>query len=715
MPRTIYNSDREAGDANRNQTLLRAQARSVAAREIGPLPAVENPERKAACANDLRLFLETYFPNTFRNPWSSAHLELIRDLQTCILYGQSSLAVLPRGFGKSSIVSLSALWALFYGHRSYGVIVAASATHAKRILQNIRAEIMFNPMLACDCTGDTKADEYRVRGDFPEIVIPFRRIGNAAQKQGSQLLNGELTRCTTAADRLIFPTVPGSLASGAVINCVGFGSSIRGLNTATSRGNLRPDLLLLDDIQTDKSAKNPRRVQEQLATLNGAMKGLSGVDNTIATLACLTVIEQNDLAEQLMKAPEWRSTCYGVIDKLPGDKAMEAWAALNTLQGELIEQGLSDPEIAERLNAEFEANKELLMDGCTPTWDSFKDPLDCHSMQKIMRLVFRDFNVFCREYMNKPSLSASLSMEQLTEEQLTKKIVKGYQRGQIPLETEYLTLGCDSQTLGIFWTIIAHCPDGSAHIVDFGKYPKSLKKTLTQQYNGLTLEDSIYNGYKDLLSDLMNRKYTRSDGLELGISKAVLDCSHGPTSFKIQRFVADFGDYRVQPLFGRAKSPDEMVFGKKKPGELRGKGWSMPPVKRVKGADGRMLTMPRHVIVDVNSWKSTLRAGLQASPGVAGSITFFHDSVQNYNEYFNHLTSEKSSPLTGKFGTIDMWKLIPNRQNHWLDTTVYALAAGSMVAKTGGATVSSNPRVEQQFATRKRIRLSEVQAQRSNS
>lgn len=702
----------EAAEQNKYQSQLRQKARSLAAREIGPLPAVEDPARKEACSRDLKLFLETYFPATFRNPWSRAHEELIADLQRCILYGQSSLAVLPRGFGKSSIVSLAALWALFFGYRNYAVIVAASSTHAKRILQNLKAEIMFNPLLACDCNGDTQTSEYKVRGDFPEIVLPFRRIGNAAQKQGSQILNGELTRCQTSADRLVFPTVPGSKASGSVVQCVGFNGSIRGLNMATSKGNLRPDLLLLDDVQSDKSAKNPRRVQDQLATLNGAMKGLSSVDSTIATLACLTVIESNDLAELLMKSPEWRSTCYGVIDKLPGDKSMEKWAELNTLQGQLIEEGLSDPEIAERLNAEFEANKELLVDGCTPTWDSFKDPLDCHSMQKIMRLLFRDFNVFVREYMNKPSLAANLSMEQLTPEQLAKKIVKGYARGKIPLETEYLTLGCDSQTLGLFWTLMAHSPDGSAHVVDFGKYPKSLKKTLPQQYGGATLEQSIYMGYKDLLSDLMNRKYIRPDGLELQISKAVLDCSHGPTSLKIQQFIRDFGGPRVQPLFGRAKSPDEMVFGKKKPGELRGKGWSMPPVKRVKGADGKYISMPRHVICDVNSWKSSLRAGLQASPGVPGSITLFYDSIQNYNEFFNHLTSEKSSPLTGKFGTIDMWKLIPNRQNHWLDTTVYAYSAGSMVSKTGAPTVGSSPRTEQQFQTRKRIRLSEVQAQR---
>lgn len=711
MSRLQYETARDAANSNLSHALMRGRERSKAAKEIGPLPEVENPERKENCRLNLQLFLETYFPHLFRNPWSPAHLQLISNLQAGILHGQSSVAILPRGFGKTTITVCSAIWAALYGHRSYTLLVASSATAAKKLLLNIRTELMFNNNLACPCFQDTESTDYQNIGDFPEACIPLRRIGAAANRQGGQTLDGELTRCTLSSDKLVFPTVPGSTAAGCVIECTGLSAGIRGKNITTSRGSLRPDMVILDDIQTDKSAKNPMRVDEQLSLLNGTLKGLAGVDQPLTMVATLTVIEADDLADKLIKTPTWRTTKFGVVDRLPSDAAIEKWAKLNQIRAEAIGEGLADDEVTARVNAAFEADREALTDGCKPTWDSFKDPGDIDAMQKIMRLYFDDFNTFSREYMNDPALSITADSQQLTIEQLNEKIT-AYKRGAIPLEAEYITLGCDSQTLGIFYTIIAHGVDGSAWIIDYGKYPKGMKKTITQQYDGLTLEQAIYSGYKDLLPDLMNRVYMRPDGLELKISRCLMDCSHGPTSGKIQQFIRDFNNPALSPLFGRAKNPDELIFGKKKPGELRGKGWSMPPVRKVKGPDGRFITLPRQVIVDVNAWKSALRAGLQARIGTPGSISVFNDAAANHKEYFLHLTSERSSTLTGKYGSIDMFRLLPNRANHWLDTTVYALAAGSMAQKLGGGN-SMAPRVEAQF-TRKRIKLSDIQNQRNS-
>ncbi|MBQ3349749.1 MAG: phage terminase large subunit family protein [Thermoguttaceae bacterium] len=472
-------------------------------------------------------------------------------------------------------------------------------------------------------------------------------------------------------------------------------------------------MVILDDIQTDKSAKNPARVDEQLSLLNGTLKGLAGVDQPLTMVAALTVIEADDLADRLIKSPSWRAAKFGVVDRLPSDAAIEKWARHNQLRAEAIADGLDDEEITVLVNEAFEADKDELIDGCKPTWEAFKDPHDINSMQKIMRLYFDDFNTFSREYMNDPSLAVTADSQQLTIEQLNEKIT-AYKRNSLPLEAEYLTAGCDSQTLGIFYTIMAHAADGTAWVIDYGKYPKSMKRTLTQQYEGIPLEQAIYAGYKDLLTDLLNRVYTRPDGLELKISRCVLDGSYGPTTADIERCIRDMQNPVLLPLFGRARTPDEKLFSdKKKPGELRGKGWLMPPVARVKDKNtGKMIIQPRRVYVDVNAWKSALRAGLQARAGTPGGITIFFDAAANHREYFLHLTSERSTTLTGKYGTIDMFKLLPNRANHWLDTTVYALAAGSMV-QTGGSGKHLAPKIDAQF-TRKRVKLSDIQNKRNS-
>ena len=48
----------------------RNAAKSLAGRDIGDLPPVEAPDRKADCAGDFRKFCETYYPETFNLGWS---------------------------------------------------------------------------------------------------------------------------------------------------------------------------------------------------------------------------------------------------------------------------------------------------------------------------------------------------------------------------------------------------------------------------------------------------------------------------------------------------------------------------------------------------------------------------------------------------------------------------------------------------------------------
>ena len=56
----------------------RARARNVAlaiaGRDIGDLPEVANPDRKARAASDFRFFCDSYFSLTFHLPWSPDHL-----------------------------------------------------------------------------------------------------------------------------------------------------------------------------------------------------------------------------------------------------------------------------------------------------------------------------------------------------------------------------------------------------------------------------------------------------------------------------------------------------------------------------------------------------------------------------------------------------------------------------------------------------------------
>ena len=707
MPRPRkYETHEIAADVNRLKAAEKSRAKSLSVRELGTIPPCSNPELREQCRNDLILFAKTCYPHIVTSEFGKPHLELLSALQSAVLHGESAVLALPRGYGKSSLALIAATWAILYAHRRYVLLIGASSQAGKRLIRNIRSELLYNPILGPGTvTPDSDDTELTDGGLFPEVCYPIRKVGTLGARAAGQIYKGQPTRIGLAADRLILPTIEGSITSGLIIESTGLTGEIRGKNHTTSAGSLRPDLVLVDDPQTDSSARSASQVEQRYDLINGCISGLSSVDNPIAMVASVTVVEDGDLACKLLKSPYWRSVKYGVVNQLPTEKQLDKWAEYNNLRVKLIEDGKNDSEIQTELNKFFAKNEKLLTGGMVPTWDAFRNPGDISPLQKIMQLYYEDFGSFVRERMNDPSLAMTVEQNKLTVEHLATKI-NNYKRGSIPLEVEAITAGCDSQTLGIFWCILGHTADNSAYILDYGKLPKG-RKTITALYGEKPLEECVYLGYMDLLADLLNRKYTRPDGLELSISKILCDASHGPTNPKVMQAIRDTQDMRVQPVYGRASTPDSLLFGKKKPGELAGMGWRMPPVRSIKDKNGNRLVLPRHVLLDVNSWKSTLRSKLIAAQGTAGSMSIFKDAVANHKEFFLHLTSEKSSPLSGKYGTIDSWKLIPNRQNHYWDVLNYATAAGSMVSRVAGSP-SNNPAINSQF-TRKRVKLSDIQ------
>ena len=101
----------------------RARARNVAlaiaGRDIGALPEVVNPDRKAQAASDFRFFCESYFPLTFHLAWSPDHLKVIAKIEEAVLRGGLFAMAMPRGSGKTTICECACIWAVLFGHREF--------------------------------------------------------------------------------------------------------------------------------------------------------------------------------------------------------------------------------------------------------------------------------------------------------------------------------------------------------------------------------------------------------------------------------------------------------------------------------------------------------------------------------------------------------------------------------------------------------------------
>lgn len=84
-------------EANKEKARRRQAELSRSGRDIGELPPVADPERKARAERDFRFYCETYFPQTFNLAWSDDHLKVIAKIERAVLEGGLSLWPCPEG------------------------------------------------------------------------------------------------------------------------------------------------------------------------------------------------------------------------------------------------------------------------------------------------------------------------------------------------------------------------------------------------------------------------------------------------------------------------------------------------------------------------------------------------------------------------------------------------------------------------------------------
>ena len=273
-----------------------SQAKTREAGEIEHLVGeVADPVLLESLRFDLRAFLLHAFPEAFPLPFSKDHDVVLGVLQRVILQGGQFAVAMPRGYGKSTMTSRAILWGLLYGHRRSAVIVAAADPLALKILRDLKTELRFNDRLA---------------DLFPGTCASFRHIEGRAIRANSQTFKGVPTGVVWKADELIFPQMEGELSTGARIAVAGItGGKIRGQNHTTQIGEIiRPDIVAVDDPQDRESAKSPTQTADRLAVINGDIVGMAGPTRKIACIVPCTVIQQDDLADQLLnrsKNPQW--------------------------------------------------------------------------------------------------------------------------------------------------------------------------------------------------------------------------------------------------------------------------------------------------------------------------------------------------------------------------------------------------------------------------
>jgi hypothetical protein len=680
-------------EAAKERSRIRHEILSLSGRDIGELPEVGDPQRKEAAAGAFRTFCEVYFPQIFHLGWSPDHLKVIAKIERSVLEGGLFAMAMPRGSGKTSLCETACLWAMLYGHRSFVALIGSDEEHASRMLDSIRSELEHNDLLLAD---------------FPEAVLPVRALEGIHQRAAGQLYRGRPTLIGWTARELVLPTIEGARGSGAVIQVAGLMGRIRGMKHKRPDGSsVRPSLVLIDDPQTDESARSNSQTANRERVLAGAVLGLAGPGQKISGLMTLTVVRQEDLADRVLdrvKHPHWNGERTKMVYTFPKNEAL--W----TKYAEIRATSLKN-EVGLGPATEFYRERREKMDaGARVAWSERFNRDEISALQHAMNLKLQDEQAFYAEYQNEP-LPEELAEEDLvTAEQVAGKL-NNLPRARVPISCTRVTVFIDVQGKALYWLVAAWEDNCTGFVIDYGTEPdqksayfslRDVRKTLAAAAPGAGPEAAIYAGLQRITDRLVGQVWQRDDGAEVRVDRCIIDPNWGASTDVVYQFCRQSTHAAiVMPSHGRyvGASSTPLAEYQQKPGERVGLNWRVPVVNGKRAV--------RHVLYDTNYWKTFVHSRLAVPIGDPGALSIFGRSPALHRLLSEHLTSEYRVRTEGRGRTVDEWKVrVDGADNHWFDCLVGAAVGASM---EGCSPPGVQPVPRQQ--PRRRISLSALQAE----
>ncbi len=669
---------------HKDRTARRGADLSASGRDIGELPRVEVIERRAKAAVNFQFFCEAYFPQSFHLEWSEDHLKVLRKIEHAVLHGGLFAMAMPRGSGKTTICECACIWAVLNGHREFVCLIGSDEGHAMDMLESIKTELDANDLLLAD---------------YPEICHPIQSLDGIANRCNGQLYQGERTHIGWTAKHIVLPTIlpkgwdedealapfvredGRSRGSGAIIKVAGITGRIRGMKFKRPDGkSVRPGLVVLDDPQTDESARSISQCQQRESILAGAVLGLAGPGQKISGIMPCTVIRPGDMADRILNRdhhPQWQGQRTRMVYAFPTDtKLWDRYA-------EIRAEGLRNEDGGAGATAFYRLHQVEMDAGSVIAWPVRFNYDELSAIQHAMNLKLQDEAAFWAEYQNEPLPEVQADENELTADQIAAKL-NGLPKGRVPLGCQHLTMFIDVQQKVLFYVICAWAEEFSGTVLEYGAWPdpqrsyfslRDITKTLASVTPGTGLEGAIYAGLQALTERQLAREWHREDGASLRIERCLIDANWGTSTDVVYQFCRQSPHAALLlPSHGRFVGASSLPFSdhKRRPGDRVGLNWRIPSVMGKRAV--------RHVSFDTNFWKSFVFARLAVAMADKGSLALFGQKPEPHRLFAEHLTAEYRVRTEGRGRTVDEWKpRLGHPDNHWLDGIVGCAVAASVL------------------------------------
>lgn len=640
---------------------LERKRKQLARDTIIPCPDCRNKGLRKQLEADPARWLKYMFPTDFYLPWAPHHHEIIHAAIEAMYQGTSMGTAAPRASGKSTLLGDCALYGACCGATGFVLVLGWTYQAAQGMFRGWLSELSENEKLA---------------SLYPEICTPFResiqpvRIRSLCKTPGEKY--GADVR--TTVNYLVLPT-------GVPLAAASMKGSTRGMRIKVAGRWARPDCVLLDDPQDESTARSSELCGKVIKKIDSDLMSLSGPDRRITVMAAVTVIETDDVAEQLLNRPDMTSIRCAQVTAWP-DGWDDTQSECRKLLAEFdLLRCDSKKDDGKALRKFYRANKAALAKGMEVSWPERMDKkrgdpdATFSALYDFCRLGER---AFMAERQNAP-MATDATVYDLRPAMIKKAVYPGRQRGEVPESAKIAIVSTDINHYGLHSACVAMANDQTAALVWYGRHDNRRrgivpKNTPEQQAKQLVFEALVKHG-----EDLARLRLTIGDK-RANIGLWVIDA--GYMGDVVRKYVEGIGlALPIQVMATRGFS--DVAYrpaGKGTIGEPR-EGCHLAEA----GITGRFLAF------NADYWREVGQRAWLTSPGAPGGISL-HEG--QHTEFAEHICREKLlEKLDGKYGPVWKWTTQPGWHD-WLDavTMCYAACAWSGIGTQGAVPMRQAPR-----------------------
>lgn len=630
----------------RERDRIRKSRERQQARDL-EIPKIANPRRRRRCEKDIFVFLRTYFPDVFTGPFTKIRTEIVELLLRAVTEGGDQAVAAPRGEGKTAIVECVVIYCINTGRLRFPFIACATGRDAARVLSNIKYQYETNDLLA---------------EDYPEICVPIQALEGASIRAHTQTVAGKRTRIEWSKDHVVFPTVPGSRASGAVVATSGLDGAIRGMRF----NSLRPDLVVIDDPETAESAVSQPQIESRESVIERDLAGLGGPGVQLGRILLTTLQAPESVSAKFTDPavkPSWNGKRYRLVESWP-DRS-DLWDEYQLIRRECQQAG--DPK-AKKATSFYRKHRKDMDAGASVSneFRHIKDRGELTTLQHAYNVICdRGMSAFLTEYQNDPPLDDMPQTNGLTAEVVQQKL-NGVARNAVPDGCDLLTVGVDVGKYLCHYTVIAWDEGSCGHIVDYAV----LEVFPADKDDAELVERAITASLSEFRGELTEHPYRTLSGEPVSPSCVMVDAAHFTNA--VYQFCLSSNRHLWRPYHGVGESGDRRakIDGQSTKTKKVGEEWAF-----YQQGNGLWLCMG-----NADYWKLRVHEGFLAAAGKSGSLSLYGNERRDHIRFAHHITAEQQEEQfvrKGGKGWVTTWKVV-GKHNHWLDATSMACVAASV-------------------------------------